>query len=76
MAFKRNIDRLPIPPKNARVQTVVCHYCIVGCGYKAISWPIDQQAVLRRIRTSSESICRSNRVRIATRGTRQRCTTS
>ncbi len=43
MAFKRNIDRLPIPPKNARVQTVVCHYCIVGCGYKAISWPIDQQ---------------------------------
>jgi arsenite oxidase large subunit len=43
MAFKRNIDRLPIPPKNAKVQTVVCHYCIVGCGYKAISWSIDQQ---------------------------------
>ena len=43
MAFKRNISRLPIPPKDAKVQTVVCHYCIVGCGYKAISWPIDQQ---------------------------------
>ena len=43
MAYKRNIDRLPIPPKDAKVQTVVCHYCIVGCGYKAISWPIDQQ---------------------------------
>ena len=47
MAFKRNIDRLPISPKNARVQTVVCHYCIVGCGYKAISWPIDQQGGTR-----------------------------
>jgi arsenite oxidase large subunit len=43
MAYKRNIDRLPIPPKDAKVQTVVCHYCIVGCGYKAISWPIDEQ---------------------------------
>ena len=43
MAYKRNIDRLPIPPKDAKVQTVVCHYCIVGCGYHAISWPVDQQ---------------------------------
>ena len=43
MAYKRNIDRLPIPPKDAKVQTVVCHYCIVGCGYKAISWPVDEQ---------------------------------
>jgi arsenite oxidase large subunit len=43
MAYKRYIDRLPIPPKGAKVQNVVCHYCIVGCGYKAISWPIDQE---------------------------------
>jgi arsenite oxidase large subunit len=43
MTYKRNIDRLPIPPKNANVQNVVCHYCIVGCGYKAITWPIDKQ---------------------------------
>ena len=43
MAYKRNIDRLPIPPKDARVQTVVCHYCIVGCGYKAITWPVDKE---------------------------------
>lgn len=43
MAYKRNIDRLPIPPKGAKVQNVVCHYCIVGCGYKAISWPVDQE---------------------------------
>lgn len=43
MTYKRNIDRLPIPPKGARVHNVVCHYCIVGCGYKAYSWDIDHQ---------------------------------
>src|SRR5229473_2631153 len=43
MAYKRNIDRLPIPPKDARVQNVVCHFCIVGCGYHAISWPVNRQ---------------------------------
>jgi arsenite oxidase large subunit len=43
MAYKRNIDRLPIPPRDARVQNVVCHYCIVGCGYHAVSWPVDRQ---------------------------------
>ena len=43
MAYKTNISRLPIPPKNARVQNVTCQFCIVGCGYHAISWPVDQQ---------------------------------
>jgi arsenite oxidase large subunit len=43
MAYKRNIDRLPIPPRNARVNNVTCHFCIVGCGYKAYSWPANQQ---------------------------------
>ncbi|HEY6434547.1 MAG TPA: arsenate reductase (azurin) large subunit [Acetobacteraceae bacterium] len=43
MAYKRNIDRLPIPPKDAKVHNVVCHYCIVGCGYHALSWPVDRQ---------------------------------
>jgi arsenite oxidase large subunit len=43
MAYKRNIDRLPIPPKDAKVQNVVCPFCIVGCGYRAISWPVDKQ---------------------------------
>ena len=43
MAYKRNIDRLPIPPTDARVQNVVCHFCIVGCGYHAISWPVGRQ---------------------------------
>jgi arsenite oxidase large subunit len=43
MAFKRNIDRLPIIPANAKKQNVVCHYCIVGCGYHAYTWPVNQQ---------------------------------
>jgi arsenite oxidase large subunit len=47
MAYKRNIDRLPIPPKDAKVQNVVCHYCIVGCGYHAISWSVDRQGGMR-----------------------------
>jgi arsenite oxidase large subunit len=47
MAYKRNIDRLPIPPKDAKVQNVVCHHCIVGCGYHALSWPVDRQGGLR-----------------------------
>jgi arsenite oxidase large subunit len=43
MAYKRNIDRLPIPPKDAKVHNVTCHYCIVGCGYKAYSWDVNKQ---------------------------------
>lgn len=43
MAFKRQIDRLPIVPKDAKESNVVCHYCIVGCGYKAYTWPVNQQ---------------------------------
>ncbi|HEX2528661.1 MAG TPA: arsenate reductase (azurin) large subunit [Geminicoccus sp.] len=38
MAYKRQIGRLPIIPADAREHNVVCHYCIVGCGYKAYSW--------------------------------------
>ncbi len=43
MAYKRNIDRLPIPPADAEVRNVTCHYCIVGCGYKALTWPVNRQ---------------------------------
>lgn len=43
MAYKRNIDRLPIPPKDAKVQNAVCQFCIVGCGYHALTWPVDRQ---------------------------------
>jgi len=43
MTYKRGIQRLPIPPKDAKVQNVTCDFCIVGCGYKAYSWPIDKE---------------------------------
>ena len=43
MAYKRHIDRLPIVPKDAKEFNVTCHYCIVGCGYKAYTWPINKQ---------------------------------
>ena len=43
MAYKRHIDRLPIIPKDAKEFNVVCHYCIVGCGYHAYTWPINKQ---------------------------------
>lgn len=43
MTYKRHIDRLPIPPKDAAVHNAVCHYCIVGCGYKVYSWDVNHQ---------------------------------
>jgi arsenite oxidase large subunit len=43
MAYKRQIDRLPIIPKDAEEFNVTCHYCIVGCGYKAYTWPTNKQ---------------------------------
>lgn len=43
MAYKRQIDRLPIIPADAKEHNVTCHYCIVGCGYKAYTWPINRQ---------------------------------
>ncbi len=43
MTYKRAIDQLPIPPKDAKVHNVTCDFCIVGCGYKAYTWPISKQ---------------------------------
>jgi arsenite oxidase large subunit len=43
MAYKRQIDQLPIVPKDAKEFNVTCHYCIVGCGYKAYTWPTNKQ---------------------------------
>lgn len=43
MAFKRQIDRLPIIPADAKKHNVTCHYCIVGCGYHAYTWPTNKQ---------------------------------
>ncbi|ETX27062.1 arsenate reductase (azurin) large subunit [Roseivivax isoporae] len=43
MAYKRFTDRLPIIPADADEHNAVCHYCIVGCGYKAYTWPLNRQ---------------------------------
>ncbi|SJM30853.1 arsenate reductase (azurin) large subunit [Mesorhizobium delmotii] len=43
MAYKRQIGRLPIVPADAKVHNVVCHYCIVGCGYHAYTWDTNHQ---------------------------------
>ncbi|WP_149590013.1 arsenate reductase (azurin) large subunit [Tabrizicola flagellatus] len=43
MAYKRQVGRLPIIPADAQEFNVTCHYCIVGCGYKAYTWPMNRQ---------------------------------
>ena len=43
MTFKRHVDRLPIIPADAKEHNVVCQFCIVGCGYHAYTWPINEQ---------------------------------
>ncbi|MBZ8134425.1 arsenate reductase (azurin) large subunit [Afifella sp. IM 167] len=43
MAYKRQTDRLPIIPADAKVHNVTCHYCIVGCGYHAYTWDVNRQ---------------------------------
>lgn len=43
MTYKRHVDRLPIIPADAKKHNVVCHYCIVGCGYHAYTWPVNKQ---------------------------------
>ncbi|MFQ5434839.1 MAG: arsenate reductase (azurin) large subunit [Anaerolineae bacterium] len=35
------LDNIPLPPPTANVHTTACDYCIVACGYKAYTWPID-----------------------------------
>lgn len=34
------LDRVPLPPTEAKVRTTACDYCIVGCGYKVYTWPV------------------------------------
>ena len=41
--YKRHVDRLPVIPADATRRNVVCHYCIVGCGYHAYTWPMNRQ---------------------------------
>ncbi len=36
-------DRLALPPKTAKKTNMVCHFCIVGCGYQVYQWPANQE---------------------------------
>lgn len=36
-------DRVPLPPPDAKVHTTACDYCIVGCGYKVYTWPVNKE---------------------------------
>lgn len=36
-------DRITLPPVNAQKTNMVCHFCIVGCGYHVYKWPEGQE---------------------------------
>jgi len=36
-------DRIPLPPADAEKTNMVCHFCIVGCGYHVYKWPVNQE---------------------------------
>lgn len=38
--YEDAVDQVPIPPAHAKVHPTACDYCIVGCGYKAYTWPV------------------------------------
>ena len=41
--YEQDKNEVPIPPADAEVHTSACDYCIVGCGYKAYTWPVDEK---------------------------------
>lgn len=36
-------DRVALPPVNAKKTNLVCHFCIVGCGYHVYTWDADRE---------------------------------
>ncbi len=39
----RQVDRITLPPKDAQRSNMVCHFCIVGCGYQVYKWPEQEE---------------------------------
>ena len=76
MTYKRHIDSLPIVPKDAKEFNVVCHYCIVGCGYKANTWPTNKQGGTAPDQNAFGVDLASSRGHKPSPGMRHRCTTS
>ena len=37
------VAQVPLPPTDAKVVPTACDYCIVGCGYKAYTWPVGRE---------------------------------
>ena len=37
------VAQVPLPPPDAKVVPTACDYCIVGCGYKAYTWPVGKE---------------------------------
>ena len=37
------IAQVPLPPLDAKVVPTACDYCVVGCGYKAYTWPVGRE---------------------------------
>ena len=41
--YEQSADSVPIPPAHAKMHPTACDYCIVGCGYKAYTWPVGSE---------------------------------
>ena len=37
------LAQVVLPPPDAKVVSTACDYCVVGCGYKAYTWPVDKE---------------------------------
>jgi arsenite oxidase large subunit len=37
-------NSVPLPPVNANEVTTACDYCIVACGYRVYTWPVDAES--------------------------------
>lgn len=44
--MSRYHDRIALPPADAQRTNLVCHFCIVGCGYHAYKWPVNREGGL------------------------------
>ena len=37
------VAQVVLPPPDAKVVPTACDYCVVGCGYKAYTWPVGEE---------------------------------
>lgn len=41
--MSKRSDRIALPPVTAQKTNMVCHFCIVGCGYHVYKWPENEE---------------------------------